>query len=83
MSETEFLYEEVSEEIKGPISAKQFVKCVIHTNKLLKRIPDPSLTTPAAKMPEDKILDLLEASTPQSLKKHTHLQGFRPLKTNQ
>ena len=55
------------------LSAKKIVEQVIHINKLLEHFPDPSSTTPDAKMPEDKILDLLEASMPQSWQRHMPL----------
>ena len=44
------------------LTAKQFLECVIHINKLLERFLDPSSTTTVVKMPKDEILDFLEAS---------------------
>ena len=63
------------------LTAKQFVEHVIHINKFLERFPDPSSTRTATKMPEDKILDLLEASMPHAWQKHMRLQGFKPLES--
>ena len=63
------------------LSAKQFVEHVIHINALLERFPDTSSTTAAAKMPEGKILDVLEASMPCAWQKHMRLQGFKSLKS--
>ena len=62
------------------INAKQFVERVIHINKLPEHFPNPSSTTAAAKMSEEKILDLLEVSIPHAWQKHMRLQGFKPLK---
>ena len=65
------------------LSTKQIVEPVIHINKILEQFPDPrSSTTSATKMPEDKIIDLLEASIPQIWQRNMGLQGFRPLKSS-
>ena len=64
------------------LSAKQFVERVIHINELLERFPDPSSTRAATKMPEDEILDLLEASMPHAWQRHMRLQGFKPLESS-
>ena len=64
------------------LSTKQFVEHVIHINELLERFPDPSSTRTAAKMPEDKILDLLEDSMPHAWQRHIRLQGFKPLESS-
>ena len=63
------------------LTVKQFVERVIHINELLERFPDPSSTRTATKMPEDEILDLLEASMPYAWQKHMRLQGFKPLES--
>ena len=63
------------------LTVKQFVERVIHINELLERFPDPSSTRTASKMPEDEILDLLEASMPYAWQKHMRLQGFKPLES--
>ena len=60
----------------------QFVERVIHINELLQRFPNPSSTTAAAKIPEDKILDLLKASMSHAWQKHMRLRGFKPLKSS-
>ena len=64
------------------LNAKQFVERVIHINKLLERFPDPSSTTAAAKMPENKILDILEESMPHVWQKHMRLQRLKTLESS-
>ena len=54
---------------------------MIYNNKLINHFPDPSSTTPAVKMPKDKILDLLKSIIPQIWQRHMCLQGFRPLES--
>ena len=63
------------------LSVKQFAERVIHLNELLGQFPNPSSTVTATKMPEDEILDLLEASMPFPWQKHMRLQGFKPLES--
>ena len=63
------------------LRSKKFVERVIHINKLLERFPNLSSTMAAAKMPKDKILDLLEASMPHAWQKHMHLQVFETLES--
>ena len=55
---------------------------MIDINALLKSFPDPSSTMTAAKMPEDEILGLLEASIPNVWQRHMRLQGFKPRKSS-
>ena len=48
--------------LKKPLDmkVKDFVEQVVTMNDLLTRFPDPSPTVPAAKIPDNEILDLLE-----------------------
>ena len=52
---------------------------MIQISKFLEHFPNPSSTTAAAQMPEDKILDLLEASMHHAWQKHMRQQEFKPL----
>ena len=58
------------------IKVKDFVERAVTMNKLLTCFPDASPTVPAAKILDDKILDLLESAIPISWHHHMVLQGF-------
>ena len=61
------------------VKVKYFVERVITMNELLTRIPDASPTVPAAKIPDNKILYLLELAMPISWQRHLVLQGLNSM----
>ena len=62
--------------LKKPLDlkVKDFVEQVVTINKLLTRFPDSSPTVSAAKIPDNKILDLLESAMPITWQRHMVLQ---------
>ena len=67
--------------LKKPLDmkVKDFVEQVVTMNELLTCFPDASPTVPTAKIPDDKILDLLESAMPITWQRHMVLQGFDPM----
>ena len=61
------------------MKVKDFVEQVVTMKELLTCFPDASPTVPTAKIPDNKILDLLESEMPISWQRHMVLHGFDPM----
>ena len=67
--------------LRKPIDmkVKDFVERIFDINELLTFFPDLSSTVVASKIPDDKLLDLLESVMLYSWQRHMILQGFDPM----
>ena len=67
--------------LKKPLDmkVKDTVERVITINELLTRFPDTSPTIPTAKIPDNKILDLLESAMLHTWQRRMVLQRFDPM----